>query len=160
LSRGWTTSEFLSVAVFATELDTCEEIVWEGVKRMKFQRIQHLHRDLEDCEEEGNSGWIDCMIPRNRVTMMSDIDVTISGKLQHYCPVLFNSLTLLEKAELDNSPLLNSLFSQVKDPCGGREGGSYSCTLPSLSLPINDLSKSGGSDGLDPHSQVIKGFYQ
>jgi len=70
-----------------------------------------LHRDLGDFEEEGNSGWTDYRLPLTESPYSSERDVTITSKLQYYFLVLFNSLSLMEKDELNASPLLNLLLS-------------------------------------------------
>jgi hypothetical protein len=62
-----------------------------------------LPHDLGNFEEEGNSFWTDCSYPLIESPFSLELDVTITGKLQYYCSVLFNSLSLLEKVELNAS---------------------------------------------------------
>jgi hypothetical protein len=67
-----------------------------------------LHRDQEDFEEEEISAWTERTCPGSEPPSSPVSEPTIAGKLLLFCPGFYNSLSLLEKAKLENFPSLIS----------------------------------------------------
>jgi hypothetical protein len=116
-----------------------------------------LHRDIGDLEGEVDSTWAGCRFPMTESTPSPERDDTISGKLNFYCPALYNSLSLWEKEELNASMLLKNLLSSVEFPSGVVKENLVINPLGSSSLPDNDIPSSGGLGGSSSLPTCVRG---